>query len=164
ATEGTPMADPRQTLTQVERDQLETYVARSTASPIWPYQLGIAVAGGSAVASGDVETGRLAIFIAVGAAAAIGALYALMLRRSGVNPRLRSMPALLRRVLIGYWIVAALIVGPTLIWAFSTEGEWVFTRAGAVVAVVTGFGGILADRIYERFARRLAESAGIGRG
>ena len=158
------MADPRQTLTQADRDQLETYVGRSTASPTWPHQLGIAIAGGSAVASGDVETGWLAILMAVGAAAVIGALYALMLRSSGVNPRLRSMPAPLRRVLIGYWVVAALIVGPTLVWAFSTEGEWVFTRAGLVVAVVTGLGGILADRIYERLARRLAESAGIERG
>ncbi|HSJ33712.1 MAG TPA: hypothetical protein VLB85_01485 [Acidimicrobiia bacterium] len=58
------------------------------------------------------------------------------------------MPAPLRRVLIGYWIAAALIFGPTLVWAFSTEGAWVFTRAGAVVAAIAGFGFILADRIY----------------
>jgi len=158
------MADPKQALTQAERDQLETYVGRSSAAPTWPYQLGIGIAGGSAVASGDVETAWLAILIAVAAAAAIGALYAVMLRRSGVNPRLRSMPAPLRRVLIGYWIAAALVIGPTLIWAFSTEGGWVFTRAGAVVAAVAGFGGILADQIYTHFARRLAESAGIDRG
>lgn len=121
------------------------------------------MAAGTAVASGDIEAPWIAIPVAV-SAAVIGALYGRLMRRTGGNPRLRSMPSSLRRVLIGYWAVAAIIIGPTLIWALTSDAPWAHTRAGIVVALVAGGDGTVADRIYQYRARRLAASAGIERG
>lgn len=154
--------DPRRSLTQAQGDRLSTYVGDGQANSPWWYYVGLAVASGAAVSAGDVDTWWIAVTLALTAVVFIGALIGALTRRTGIVPRLRGMPAPLLRVLVTYWTVAGVIIGAALLWAFTTDGDWVFARAGAVVTAVSGVGGVISDRIYRRRARTLAEEAGVG--
>ncbi|MFP3914619.1 MAG: hypothetical protein ACLFWM_07065, partial [Actinomycetota bacterium] len=126
------MTDPARSLDQAERDRLATYVNQSWTSSPWWYYAGLALAGGTAVSAGDIDSPWVAIPLALVAASAIGALEGGLIRRAGMIPRLREMPGALRNVLATYWAVAGATIGAALIWAFSAEGDWAFTRAGVL--------------------------------
>ncbi|HEX7098284.1 MAG TPA: hypothetical protein VF377_03525 [Acidimicrobiia bacterium] len=156
------MDDLRRTLDQVERDRLETYLGDGHIP--WWYSLGFAVAGGCALMSMGIETRWLAIVVALTAAVTIGAMAGVAVRKAGAIPRLRTMPPPLRRVLIGYWVVAGVGIAAILVWAFTTETARPFVWAGGLYFVVVVLAGSVSDGMFRRRARRLADQAGIQDG
>lgn len=146
-------------LSQVEKDRLETYLDCEGKRLPWWQSLGYALAGGAALAALEIETRWLAIAIAFGAALLIGALAGKAIRRAGAVPRLGTMPQSLRRVLFAYWVVTLGGLAAILTWAFSTDGELAFLRAGAMYFTLIVVAGACADFLYRRNARRLAERA-----
>lgn len=158
------MDDIERTMEQVQRDRLGTYVDSAWDRIPWWYSLGFAAAGGGAVMTMGIETKWLAIGIALLAAGAIGALAGVAIRRAGSVPRLRTMPAPLRRIMAGYWLVAMAGLAAILLWAFSTETSRPFVWAGALYFALVVVAGTVSDILYRRRARLLAESAGIEHG
>jgi len=148
------------TLTQAEREHLATYVAGPSTTPGWFYPVVGLLAGGT-VASNDVENRPVAVIGALVAVFAIGALIGTIVGRSRVVPRMGGMPARLRNIVMAFWLVAAVVLGVSLTWAFGAERRLAFTIAGIVIAVTIGGGGWVADRIYARRARVLATEAGL---
>ena len=74
------------------------------------------------------------------------------------------MPPPLRRVLIGYWVVAGVGIAAILVWAFTTETARPFVWAGGLYFVVVVLAGSVSDGMFRRRARRLADQAGIQDG
>lgn len=158
------MNDAQRALSQVERDRIETYLVRDKNRLPWWQSLGFAIAGGVALAAMAIEARWLAIIVALGAAVLVGALAGAAIRRAGAVPRLTTMPSSLRRVLIGYWIVALGGLAAILAWAFKSDRELAFVWAGVIFFILVVVAGSVTDVLYRRNARRLAERAGIGHG
>lgn len=158
------MNEAERLLSQVERDRIATYVTDDERRQPWWQSLGFAAAGGVALAAMDIEPRWLAMVVALGVAMFIGALARLAINRAGEVPRVRTMPASLRRVLIGYWVVALGGLAVILAWAFTTERDLSFVWGGGAYFVLVVVAGWITDVLYRRKARRLAEQAGIEHG
>lgn len=158
------MDDLKRTLEQVERDRLETYVGNSRYRIPWWYTLGFAVAGAGALMTLGIETKWLGVAIALAVAMVIGALAGVAVRKAGAVPRLRTMPAPLRRVMIGYWVVTMAGIAAILLWAFTTETPRPFVWAGGMYFALVVVAGSVTDGLFRRRARRLAAEAGIEHG
>lgn len=152
------MTDARKTLAQAEREQMATYLGTDTPKP-WVSAL-MALAGGAAIAAADIESKLVAIPVMLLLAALVGAVAGGTIRRAGAVPHLRSMPAPLRRVLLGYYLVAGAGFVAILAWAYTTETELAFVRAGIVFAVLVTVAAWTTDYVYRRRARRLIADAG----
>lgn len=158
------MTDAERAMAQVERDRIETYLVMNRAPLRWWQYLGFALAGGGALAAMDVEPRWLAIVIAMGAAALIGALSSAAIHRAGAVPRIRNMPHPLRQVLVAYWIVAMLALSVIVVWAYTTEVDASFVWGGGAYAALVIVAGSVADVAYRHTARRLAAEAGVEGG
>lgn len=151
---------PQDTLTQTEREHLATYVSGPSSTPGWFYPV-VGLMAGVAIASNDVENRPVAVIGALLAVFAIGALVGTIVVRSRVVPRIGGMPAPLRNIVTIFWLVAAVVLGVSLTWAFLAETGPAFTVAGIVIAVTIGVGGWVSERSYARRARALAAEAGL---
>lgn len=148
------------TLTQAEREHLATYVAGPSTAPGWFYPV-VGLLAGAAVASNDVENWPVAVIGALVAVFATGALIGTIVVRSRVVPRIGGMPAPLRNIVMAFWLVAAVVFGVSLTWAFVAERGLAFTIAGILIAVTIGVGGWVTERTYARRAGVLAAEAGL---
>ena len=158
------MEDLERTLQQVERDRLETYVGGPGQRIPWWYTLGFAGAGAGAMMTLGIETKWLGVVAAVVTALLIGALAGVSVRKAGAVPRLRTMPSPLRRIMVGYWVVAMAGIAVILLWAFTTDTARPFVWAGAMYFALVVVVGSVTDVLFRRRARRLAIEAGIEHG
>lgn len=158
------MNDAERALSQVERDQIQTYLVQNDRRAPWWQTAGFALVGGVSLAAMDLEPRWLAVLVALGVAAAIGALAGIVIRQAGAIPKLSGMPTSLRRVMIAYWAATMAGLAVIVAWAFTSDVELAWVRAGAMYFALVLIAGWIADRRYLRTARRLAERAGITRG
>lgn len=148
-------------LSEMERDRLAVYV---TSSPLpswyWPF-LGIST--GLLLASIDLGRPLVTVLVVFLYSAGVGFALARVIQAGGVAPRLRGMPASLRRPLVFYMVASAAIMLPGVVLAWTSDAPWSFTALGGVAAVLIWVGGPLTARAYDARAERLAEAAGIPR-
>jgi len=111
-----------------------------------------------------IETKWLGVVAAVVTALLIGALAGVSVRKAGAVPRLRTMPSPLRRIMVGYWVVAMAGIAVILLWAFTTDTARPFVWAGAMYFALVVVVGSVTDVLFRRRARQLAIEAGIEHG
>jgi hypothetical protein len=145
------MTEPRDALEHAQEEQLATYTRVGEPQP-WISVL-MALAAWGAIAAADIQPRWVAVPVIILMAAVVGGLAGYSVRRAGAIPRMRTMPAPLRRVMIAYYVVMAIIMGALALWAFT----------GAVLAGAIIVAALTTNAVYRRRARSLADGSGPAR-
>jgi len=136
----------------VRRQQLAVYRSPPLAPWAWPV-LGVAVF--LYLSSFELHSAWVAIAAPLVYALFVGMWAGLIVRRSGVQPRMRGMPKPLLREMWRFWIGCALVMGAAIAVGFAVS----FVLAGALAGVATVAGGRHYERRYARRAEDLAAAA-----
>lgn len=155
------MTEPRDALEHAQEEQLATYTRVGEPQP-WISVL-MALAAWGAIAAADIQPRWVAVPVIILMAAVVGGLAGYSVRRAGAIPRMRTMPAPLRRVMIAYYMVMAVIMGALALWAFTTDASYPFVKAGAVLAGAIIVAALTTNAVYRRRARSLADGSGPAR-
>jgi hypothetical protein len=154
---------PSSLLSDLERDRLALYLDPTHPRvPRW-FWPGLGLGSALLIAVNDLGRPFLTILAVALFGAFLGLSVTLVQEASGIRPRIGSLPLPLRRVVFGYWALAALLlVG----WGFLVSQVLAlplpFTAFGVAVGLVTGLGGWITERIWTARARELARRMELG--
>lgn len=141
----------RRDIDDVRRHRLGVYRSQVTPAWAWPL-LGTVVFLFFSSYALDATWVKLAAPLAY--VGFVGIWVGMITRRSGVRPRVGSMPKALLGELVGFWVAGALFAGAVV--ALGLTVSWLL--AGAVAGVGTAVGGRHSDRRYRNRADTLAGS------
>lgn len=112
-------------------------LVEAAKDPLWVWPI-IGVLAGVFLASFEIKSAVVSVAASVGYMAGVGILVALVIRRRGVQPRISSMPAPLKRIFVFYGLGVGVVTATILGLGFGVS----FVLAGIVAFVLVSVGGI----------------------